>query len=105
VLAYSVRQRWGEFGVRMALGATSLRVLREVLLHGVRLVGIGLIVGLPLAYAFAQMLSAQLYRIDSLDPTTLIAVAALLVSIGLAASWLPARNAARVDPITALRQE
>ncbi|WP_300621079.1 ADOP family duplicated permease [Dokdonella sp.] len=105
VLAYAVRQRMPEFGVRMALGAQAARVLREVLAHGLRLIVAGVLLGLPLAYAFARLLSERLYRIGAFDLPTLAAVAATLVAIGVAACWLPARRAARVDPVLALRDE
>jgi putative ABC transport system permease protein len=105
VLAYAVRMRRSEFGIRLALGAAPARVTREVLAQGLRLVAIGLGLGLPLAYAAAQLIAARLYRTTPLDPPTLIVVALLIAAIGLLASWWPARNAARVDPMTALRQE
>jgi putative ABC transport system permease protein len=105
VLAYAVRQRVPEFGVRMALGARAGDVLRQVLGQGLVLVGIGLALGLPLAWAFARVLSAQLYRTGPFDLPTLSAVAAVLAAIGLAACWWPARRAARVDPMVALRSE
>ncbi|HEY0180830.1 MAG TPA: ADOP family duplicated permease [Dokdonella sp.] len=105
VLAYAVRLRVPEFGVHLALGARPRQVLRAVLGHGLRLIGAGLALGLPLAYAFARLLSARLYRVGALDPATLGAVAAVLAAIGLAACWLPARRASRVDPVVALRNE
>jgi len=105
VLAYTVRLRVPEFGVRMALGARSANVLREVLAQGLRLIAIGVALGVPLAWAFARLLSARLYHIGAFDLPTLAAVAATLGAIGIAACWLPALRAARVDPVVALRDE
>jgi predicted permease len=105
VLAYAVRLRVREFGVRMALGAHAAHVLREVLGQGLRLVAVGVALGVPLAWAFARLLSARLYRIGAFDLPTLAAVAATLGAIGIAACWLPALRASRVDPVVALRDE
>jgi len=105
VLAYAVRQRLPEFGVRMALGARASNVRSLVLGQGLMLVGAGLALGLPLAWAFARLLSSRLYRVGSFDLPTLAAVAAMLVAIGLVACLWPARRAAAVDPVVALRDE
>ncbi|MEO6690308.1 MAG: ADOP family duplicated permease [Dokdonella sp.] len=105
VLAYTVRLRVPEFGMRMALGARASHVLRHVLGQGLSLIGFGLALGLPLAWGFARMLSAKLYGVGAFDLPTLAAVAATLAAIGLVACWWPARRAARVDPVIALRDE
>jgi predicted permease len=105
VLAYAVRLRVPEFGVRLALGARASHVLRHVLGHGLALVGAGAAVGLPLAWGFARLLSAKLYGVGAFDLPTLVAVAVVLAAISLAACWWPARRAARTDPIIALRNE
>lgn len=105
VLAYAVRQRSSEFGVRMALGARAADVRRLVLGQGLLLVGAGLALGVPLAWAFARLLSSRLYRVGAFDPPTLAAVGAALAAVGLLACWWPARRAARVDPLVALRDE
>jgi len=105
VLAYAVRMRATEFGVRLALGAAPARLHRDVLRQGLRLVGIGLMLGLPLAWVFTRALASQLYRTAAFDLPTLVVVALLVAAIGLLASWWPARSASRVDPMTALRAE
>jgi predicted permease len=105
VLACVVRQRVPEFGVRMALGARAVDVLRQVLGQGFVLIGLGLALGVPLAWAFARLLSARLYHIETLDLPTLGAVTVVLAAIGLAACLWPARRAAATDPAVALRGE
>ena len=105
VLAYSVRVRMTEWGVRLALGATGAQLQRDVLAQGLRLVAIGFCAGLPLAWGISRLLSSQLYGISSMDPVTLLSVAAIVTVVSLLASWLPARAAARVDPMIVLRSE
>ncbi len=105
VLAYSVRTRLFEFGVRIALGATTGRIQRSVLRQGLIVIGFGLLIGLPAAYGVAQLLGAQLYRISPADPMTLVGVAMLVASAGLVASCRPARTAGRTDPAGVLRAE
>jgi putative ABC transport system permease protein len=105
VLAYTVRARTLEFGVRMALGADSRRILGTVLGQGIGLIVVGLVLGLPLTYWLAGLLRTRLYHVAAFDPVTLLAVAGLLGAIGLLACWWPARSAARVDPIEALRHD
>ncbi len=105
IMAYSVGQRTGEIGLRMALGARAGDVLRLVLGHELSLIGAGLITGLLGAYAITRVLSAALYQISPTDQFTFAAVAVLLTASALLACYLPARTAIRVDPVVALRHE
>jgi predicted permease len=103
VVAYSVAQRTQEMGVRMALGARGRDVLVLVLGDGLLLAGVGVLAGAALAAALAPAMRTLLYGLSPFDPVTFVAVPALLVVVALAASTLPARRAARVDPVIALR--
>jgi len=105
VLAYSVTQRTHEIGVRIALGAERRNVLGLVIGHGLRVVGIGVLIGAVGAIAGGRALEALLYGVSPADPLVLAAVALVLLTVALAASWLPARRATKVDPMVALRYE
>jgi len=105
VLSYSVTQRTREIGVRMALGAVQRDVIRMVAGHAFRLAGAGIAIGLALAFVMTRYLSSLLFEVRTNDPLTLAGVCVLLVIIALVASWIPARRASRVDPLTALRDE
>ena len=105
VMAYSVRQRTQEIGVRMALGAQSTDVLRLVTGHGVRLIGVGLAIGFIGAYFFAQLLAKAVEDVKPHDPVSFAIVPAVLFVVGLLACYLPARSAMRMDPVEALRYE
>ena len=105
VISYGVSQRREEIGIRMALGARSGQVLALLAGHGVRLVAAGLAVGLLGAFAATRLLRGQLYEIGTTDPLTFAAIVAVLASVGLLASYLPARRALKLDPMTALRIE
>src|SRR5688500_12973713 len=105
VLSYTVAQRSREIGIRMALGADRQAVRGLVLGQGARLVAAGLGIGLAGAIGVSRLLSSLLYGVDPNDPVTLLAVALGLGGVALVASWLPARRAAGVDPVVALRSE
>jgi putative ABC transport system permease protein len=105
VLAFSVSSRTSEIGIRMSLGADAARVRRMILGEGGVLLGAGLIVGFAGALFAARVLRGLLFGITPHDPATLAAVACALAAVGLAACWMPAARAARVDPAVALRAE
>jgi len=105
VLAFSVEQRTGEIGLRMAIGADAGRVRRAILADGARLVGAGVAAGLLGALATGHLLRSRLFDVAPIDLPSLAGVALVLIVVALAACWLPARRAARLDPIVALRHE
>jgi putative ABC transport system permease protein len=105
VMAYTVAQRTHEIGVRLALGAQPLDVLRMVLRRGLLLAWVGLLLGLAGALAVGRLLQSLLFKVSASDPLTLVAVAALLLLVAALASYGPARRATRVDPLVALRYE
>ena len=103
VLAYIVSQRTHDIGVRMALGAQMRDIIRMTIMRGIALAGIGLGIGLLCSLALSRLMQGLLHEMNATDPLTLIGVALLLGSVALLACYLPARRAARVDPIVALR--
>ena len=105
VMSFSVRRRTREIGIRMALGAEKGAVLRMVARQGLTLTLVGLACGLPIAFGLGRVTSSVLYGISPTDPVTFVAVPLLLLAVGLAASLVPARRAARVEPLVALRYE
>jgi putative ABC transport system permease protein len=105
LLAYSVAQRSREIGIRMALGANSAGVVGLVLLNGLKLVGVGLALGYPAAWAASSSVASMLFGLTPADPTTMAGAMGLLVAAALVASYVPARRASRVDPLGALRHE
>jgi putative ABC transport system permease protein len=105
VLAYGVRQRTKEIGVRMAMGAESTTILQAVMLRGGRLALVGAGLGVGGAIALGRLLRAQLYQVGAADPAALLGTALVIVTVAALASWLPARRAASVDPVEALTRE
>jgi ABC-type antimicrobial peptide transport system permease subunit len=105
VVSYSIAQRTREIGVRMALGAREKDVLRMVLGEGFLVIAIGLALGLLLAVAATRVIAGFLYGVGATDPITFVTVPLVLGLIALAASYIPARRATKVDPLTALRYE
>jgi predicted permease len=105
VMAYVVSQRTREVGIRMALGANRGDVMKMITRQGMRLAAVGVVIGLLLALALAQVLSSLLIGISGYDVTTFILVPALLSAVALLACYLPARRATKVDPLVALRYE
>ena len=105
VLAYAVRQRTREIGIRMALGATGDRVVRRIVFDGLRPTLVGIAAGAALALLLSGLVSAMLYGVSRYDPLTFAGVAALMVLVGIVATIVPAYRATRVDPIATLRAE
>ena len=105
LISYSVAQRTHEIGVRMALGAERGQVTRQVVGGSLKLVLIGVAAGLAAAAGLTRFLTSLLYEVRPMDPATFAAVFGVLLGVALLASYLPARRAAKVDPIAALRCE
>jgi ABC-type antimicrobial peptide transport system permease subunit len=92
-------------GVRLAVGATAGALARLVVGQGLRLVSLGILTGLGVAFVLGRLLEARLYGISGRDPLAMLASVLLLITVALLACWIPARRAARTDPMTALRSE
>ncbi len=105
VLSYVVAQRTREIGVRMALGAEARHVQRMVVAQGVRVLLVGIVMGLGIALAATRALESLLFGVESADVGTFLSMSAALVLVGLLASYLPARRASSVDPIESLRAD
>jgi len=105
VVAFAVNERRHEIGIRMALGARSGDVLKAVLGQGLKLTLIGVAIGLAGAFALTRVISSLLYDVSPTDPLTFLCVSLLLAGVALLASYIPARRAARIDPMVALRYE
>jgi ABC-type antimicrobial peptide transport system permease subunit len=104
-VAYTVEQRTGEIGVRMALGAQTRDVLRLVVNQSMKSVLVGLAIGIAAAFALSRLIGSQLYQVSAHNPALLVGPTLLLATTALVACLLPARRATRVDPIQALRTE
>jgi predicted permease len=105
VLAFSVSARTNEIGIRMSLGADSARVQRMILGEGGTLLGYGLFLGVAGALIGTRLIRGLLFGVTPNDPATLVGVAVLMVAVGIAACWLPAVRAARIDPAVAIRRQ
>jgi ABC-type antimicrobial peptide transport system permease subunit len=105
VIAFLVSQRTREVGVRMALGATPSAVTRMFLRHAAGWTLAGVAAGLAGSLAVARLVGSMLFQVDARDPWILAAAPVLLAGVALAAAWLPARRAARIDPVRTLREE
>jgi predicted permease len=105
VMAYLVSQGTREIGIRLALGASQRGILRLVIEQGMLLAGCGIGLGLVAAFAFSRLVSSLLFDVRSTDPLTFSAIALLLLAVALLASYIPARRAARIDPMISLRYE
>jgi predicted permease len=105
VIAYAVNQQRRELGIRLALGAAPTTLLRMVLLEGLRLTAVGLAIGVVGAITFTRVLSGLLFGVGPNDPATFAAIITLLAAVAVGACWIPARRAASVDPVVALRFE
>ncbi len=105
LLAYAVAQRTSEVGIRIALGANPLAVVRMMLAQGMRPVAAGILIGLPVAWWACRLVSAMLYGMKPFDAKTIAGAVVMLTLVALAASFVPARRAAKVDPVVALRQD
>jgi ABC-type antimicrobial peptide transport system permease subunit len=105
LMAYSVEQRTQELGIRLALGAEAVSVRRMVVLQGMRLAIVGIGVGIAGAFALTRFITTFLFGVEARDPLVFAGIPALLAAIALAAVWVPALRASRVDPLEALRYE
>jgi putative ABC transport system permease protein len=105
VMAYGVSQRTHEIGLRMALGAQRRDVMKMVVWRGLALAGAGVAIGLGASYALTRLMKTLLFGVSATDPLTFTVIALSLGLIALLAGWIPARRAAKVDPMIALRCE
>jgi putative ABC transport system permease protein len=105
VMSYAVTERTHEIGIRMALGASANRVMAEIAGRGLWLTGIALAIGIPAAAGLGRLARGLLFAVEPADPATLAGAAALLSLVSLAACYVPARRASRVDPVVALAEE
>jgi ABC-type antimicrobial peptide transport system permease subunit len=105
VMSHTVVQRTREVGIRLAVGARPARVVREIVGRGARVTAVATVVGLVASVGASRLLAGQLFGVQPSDPPTYLAGALVLAAVALLACWIPARRAAKVDPMTALRTE
>ena len=105
LMAYHVTRRTAEIGIRMALGATRRQIAIPIVRETLLLAAIGVVIGTPLVFATTRLVRSSLFGVEPTDPLTLGGAAVLLLVVAVVAAWVPARRAARVDPMVALRCE
>jgi ABC-type antimicrobial peptide transport system permease subunit len=105
MLAYDVSQRTREIGIRGAIGASRGQIVALILRQGLGKTAVGLVIGLGGAFYLSRFLRSMLFDVEAADPLSYLVVSVVLLSVALLASWLPARRAARIDPMVALRVE
>jgi putative ABC transport system permease protein len=105
VMSYSVAQRTREIGIRMALGAQKIDVLKMTVRQGLQLVVIGVVIGLAAALVLTRVMSSLLFGVSATDPITFVTISLVLLSVALTASYVPALRSMKVDPVIALRYQ
>jgi ABC-type antimicrobial peptide transport system permease subunit len=103
VMSYSVAQQTREIGIRIALGAQRGDVLKMTVMQGLKLVAVGLVIGLAAAFVLTRVMASLLFGISATDPLTFLVISVVLLGVALLASYIPALRATRVDPMVALR--
>jgi len=104
-MSYTVAQQTREIGIRIALGAKRYDVLKMTVKQGLKLVGLGLVIGLPSAFILTGVMSSLLFAISATDPITFLSISLVVLAVALLASYIPALRATKVDPMIALRAQ